>query len=209
MPTLRCPSCYYATTVRKDSVEGVSCEKCGTNLFDYYYKGRSASEASLLISEKGAEFKKKKAKSERDYKKKNGSKTLEQSSEGHSKSMRNVMSDKESLTESVVAYTIVGTILLSIYGGFQYFQLRSGVQESTIEMLNDNGYPGYTADGITLHLSAAFGGIATAKVFLKDNSGATQAIEVEVTQKGIPILSIFTGSEYYTEISGLELMQLR
>ena len=209
MPILRCPSCYYATTVRKDSIEGVSCEKCGTNLFDYYYKGRSASEATLLITEKGAEFKKKKAKSERDYKKKNISETLKQSSEGNPKSMRNVMSNKESLTESVVGYIIAGAIILSIYGGFQYFQLRSGVQDSTIEMLNDNGYPGYEADGITLPLSAAFGGITTAKVFLKDNSGSTQAIEVEVTQKGIPILSIFTGSEYYTEISGLELMQLK
>lgn len=209
MPILRCPSCYYATTVRKDSIEGVSCEKCGTNLFDYYYKGRSASEATLLITEKGAEFKKKKAKSERDYKKKNISEALKQSSEGNPKSMRNVMSNKESLTESVVGYIIGGAIILSIYGGFQYFQLRSGVQESTIEMLNDNGYPGYEADGITLPLSAAFGGITTAKVFLKDNSGSTQAIEVEVTQKGIPILSVFTGSEYYTEISGLELMQLK
>jgi hypothetical protein len=209
MPILRCPSCYYATTVRKDSIEGVSCEKCETNLFDYYYKGRSASEATLLITEKGAEFKKKKAKSERDYKKKNISETLKQSSEGNPKSMRNVMSNKESLTESVVGYIIAGAIILSIYGGFQYFQLRSGVQDSTIEMLNDNGYPGYEADGITLPLSAAFGGITTAKVFLKDNSGSTQAIEVEVTQKGIPILSIFTGSEYYTEISGLELMQLK
>lgn len=209
MPILRCPSCYYAKTVRNDSVEGVKCDTCGTNLFDYYYKDRSASEAALLIAEKGGEFKKKKLKADRDYKKKYASETLNQSSQGHSKSVVKGRTNKESLTESVIGYAIVGAILLSFYGGFQYFQLRSMVQETTIKMLNDNGYSGYTADGITLPLSAAFGGIATAKVFLEDNGGAMQAIEVEVTQKGIPLLSIFTGSDFYLEISGLELLQLK
>lgn len=209
MPILRCPSCYYATTTRHDSIEGVKCDNCGTNLFDYYYKGRSASEAALLITEKGVEFKKKKAKAERDYKKQNASERPNQSGDDHSKSMGTAMSNKESLTDSAIGYALVGALILAIYGGFQYFQLRSGVQETTIEMLNDNGHPGYEADGITLPLSAAFGGITTAKVFVKGNGGNTQAIEVEVTQKGIPILSIFTGSEYYTEISGIELMRLK
>lgn len=75
-------------------------------------------------------------------------------------------------------------------------------------MLNNNGYSGFEADGITLPLSAAFGGITTAKVFLRRN-GESQGIDVEVTQKGTPILSVFVGSEYYIEISGVELMQLR
>jgi hypothetical protein len=87
--------------------------------------------------------------------------------------------------------------------------MRSNVQESTIELLTDNGHPGYKADGIALPLSAAFGGITTAKVFLEDNAANTQAIEVEIIQKGIPVLSILTHSEYYIEISGLELMQLK
>lgn len=69
MPILRCPTCYFATTIRRDSIEGVKCSKCGTDLFDYYYKDRTASEAAVLISQKGAEFKKKKAKAERDKKK--------------------------------------------------------------------------------------------------------------------------------------------
>lgn len=209
MPILRCPSCYYATTTRHDSIEGVRCEKCGTNLFDYYYKGRSATEAALLIAEKGVEFKKKKAKAERDYKKQNASELPSQSDDGYSESMSTDTFSKESLTETAVKYALTGALILAVSGGFQYFQLRGGVQKTTIELLNENGQPGYKADGITLPLSAAFGGITTAKVFLKDNVGNTQAIEVEVTQKGIPILSIFTGSDFLVEISGTEVMQLR
>ena len=209
MPILRCPTCYYATTIRQDSIAGIECGKCGTNLFDYYYKGRSLEDASLLISEKGAEFKKKKAKAERDAKKQNASQAGNHSYNPYSKSTRNVATEKESVTERVIGYVIAGAIVLAIYGGIQYFHLRSGVQEATIEMLNDNGYLGYKADGITLPLSAAFGGIAKAKVFLLDESGTTQGIEVEVTQKGIPILSVFTSSSFYTEISGIELMQLK
>lgn len=209
MPILRCPTCYYATTIRQDSIAGTECGKCGTNLFDYYYKGRSLEDAALLISEKGAEFKKKKAKAERDAKKQNASQARNHSYNPYSTSTRNVATEKESVTERVIGYVIAGAIVLAIYGGIQYFHLRSGVQEATIEMLNDNGYPGYKADGITLPLSAAFGGIAKAKVFLLDESGTTQGIEVEVTQKGIPILSVFTGSSFYTEISGIELMQLK
>lgn len=122
------------------------------------------------------------------------------------------MSSKESLTESVVSWAIAVAVIFVLYGGlygsFQYFQMRSGVQESTIKILNDNGYPGYKADGITLPLSAAFGGITTAKVFVNGN-GRQTLIEVEVTQKGIPVLSIFTGSDYFTEISGIELIKLK
>jgi predicted nucleic acid-binding Zn-ribbon protein len=207
MPILRCPNCYYATTVRQDSIDGVKCYRCGNNLFDYYYKDRSASEAASLISKKGVELKKKKAKSERASKKQQYSDNMSRSAKAHSETGGQKMSSKESLTESVVGYAIAGAILLAIYGGFQYFQLRSGIQESTIEILNDNGYPGYKADGITLPLSAAFGGITTAKVFL-DGNGKETAIEVEITQKGIPVLSIFTGGEYLTEIAGIELMRL-
>jgi predicted nucleic acid-binding Zn-ribbon protein len=208
MPILRCPSCYFATTTRRDSIQGVKCSKCGTDLFEYYYKDKTDSEAAHLISQKGAEFKKKKAKAERELKKQNATSDIISNRKLDSKPSWNAMLDIRSLTESVAGYVIPVAIVLSIYGGIQYFQLRSGVQESTIEMLHENGYPGYEADGITLPLSAAFGGITTAKVFLRGNGG-TQAIDVEVTQKGIPILSIFVGSEYYTEISGVELMQLR
>ena len=209
MPILRCPTCYYATTIRQDSIAGIECGKCGTNLFDYYYKGRSIEEAALLISEKGTEFKKRKAKAERDAKKQNASQARSHRYNPYSTSTRNVAPEKETVTERVIGYVIAGVIVLAIYGGIQYSYLRSEVQETTIEMLNDNGYLGYQADGITLPLSAAFGGIVTAKVFLLDESGKTKAIEVEVTQKGIPIFSVFTGSSFYTAISGIELMQLK
>lgn len=208
MPNLRCPSCYYATTVRQDSVDGVKCAKCGNNLFDFYYKGKSASEAASLIVEKGTEFKKKKAKADRDNRKRNSVENSNENSNKYLRYLETTVKNKESLTESVLTYAIAGALILAFFGGFQYFQMRSGVQESTIKMLNENGYGGYEADGITLPIAAAFGGINTAKVFLKDNSGDTKIIEVEVIQKGVPILSLFVGSEYYTEISGIEVMNL-
>lgn len=209
MPNLRCPSCYYSTTIRKEAIEGVCCGTCGFDLFDFYYSGKSASEAASFIAEKGVELKKKKAKAERERRNQNSTAEPYQSVSRHTKPRKNVMSSKESLTEKVLGYGLAVAFILVFYGGFQYFQLRSGIQETTIELLTDNGHSGYKADGITLPLSAAFGGITTAKVFLEDNAGNTQAIEVEITQKGIPVLTILAGSEYYIEISGLELMQLK
>jgi len=65
MPNLRCPSCYYSTTIRKDAITGVKCSTCEYDLFDYYYKNRSASEAASFIAEKNVELKKKKGKADR------------------------------------------------------------------------------------------------------------------------------------------------
>lgn len=62
MPNLRCPSCYYSTTIRKEAIEGVCCGTCGFDLFDFYYSGKSASEAASFIAEKGVELKRKKRK---------------------------------------------------------------------------------------------------------------------------------------------------
>jgi hypothetical protein len=119
------------------------------------------------------------------------------------------MSDKEDSLLDILGYVLGIIILLIFYGGFQYFQMRSGVQETTIELLSENFIPGYNADGISLPLSIAFGGTTPAKVFVNDNVGNTKIVDVEVTQSGIPVLSIFIGSEYYVEISGEELTQLR
>ena len=64
------------------------------------------------------------------------------------------------------------------------------------------------ADGINLPLGAVFNGNAAAKIFLKTTSGETEITEWQITSKGIPLLSVLTGSEYWVEISGLELMKL-
>ena len=110
---------------------------------------------------------------------------------------------------NILGYAVGIIILMVFYGGFQYFQMRSGVQETTIELLSENFIPGYEADGISLPISIAFGGTTPAKVFVNDIVGNTKIVDVEVTQSGIPVLSIFIGSEYYVEISGNELTQLR
>ena len=119
------------------------------------------------------------------------------------------MSDKEDSLLNILGYVLGIIILLAVYGSFQYSQMRSGIQEITIELLSENFNPGYKADGISLPISIAFGGTTTAKVFINDNGGNIEVVDVEVTQKGIPVLSIFVGSEYYVEISGEELMRLR
>ena len=99
-------------------------------------------------------------------------------------------------------------ILFTIYASYQYFQMRGDVQETAEQLLTDNGYSGYTSDGINLPISAVLNGNATAKIFLKDNSGNTEITQVQITSKGIPLLSVFTGGEYWVEISGPELMKL-
>ena len=61
MPNLRCPKCYYSTSVRKDEVNGVICRSCGENLFEYYFEGKSEEESKTFILEMNEILKKKKA----------------------------------------------------------------------------------------------------------------------------------------------------
>ncbi len=57
MPNLRCPSCYYSTTIRKEAIEGVCCGTCGFDLFDFYYSGKSAAEKGLELKRKKRKLK--------------------------------------------------------------------------------------------------------------------------------------------------------
>ena len=86
--------------------------------------------------------------------------------------------------------------------------MRSDVQETANEILRDNGYPKYEADGINLLISAVLNGSASTKIFLKNQNGDIKITEWEFTSKSLPLLSIFIGSEYWLEISGIELLKL-
>jgi hypothetical protein len=50
MPNLRCPSCYYSTSIKKEMInEGIRCVHCEFNLHAYYYAGRQKAEADDFI----------------------------------------------------------------------------------------------------------------------------------------------------------------
>jgi len=199
VPNLRCPKCYYATSVSKDAILGVTCATCGENLFDYYYEGKTEDESKAFIEEMNRIIKKKKGRADRERR---------QNETSHQTYHQPLPSstDKKS---SFVEYIIAAAVIFGIYASVQYFQMRSDIQETAINILNDNGYSGYEADGINLPLGIVIDGNVDAKIFLKSASGDAKITEWQITSKGIPLLSVFTGYEYWVEISGLELMKLQ
>ena len=199
MPNLRCPKCYYATLVHKDAVSGVTCTTCGENLFDYYYEGKTQEQSKAFIEEMNRILKKKKEKADRDRSK----------NEANNHSTEQLEKPSAKSESSFLSYITGAAILFIIFASVQYFEMRSNIQDTAIEILDENGYPGYEADGINLPLSIVFDGNADAKIFLITPSGETEITEWQITSKGMPVLSVFTGSEYWVSISGVELMKLQ
>ena len=116
---------------------------------------------------------------------------------------------KETFTEKFLSYVFVIILFIVGYGGYQYYQLRGGVQDTTLSILNDNEYNNIKTDGISLPVSIVFASKVNADVFLLVDE-EMEIIEVEVIPKNaIPILSIFTGLNYAVSIPGRELLKLR
>lgn len=197
MPSLRCPECYYATTFRKDAVSDASCHNCGENLFKLYYEGKSQEESEAFIYEMGQTLKYKK---DRAYR--------EQRQEETTYTQPIYYTEEEPEKTSLIEWVIGFVVIFLVYATWQYFQMRSDVQETANEILRDNGYPKYEADGIMLPISAVLNGSASTKIFLKNQNGDIKITEWEFTSKSPPLLSIFIGSEYWLEISGIELLKL-
>ena len=103
---------------------------------------------------------------------------------------------------------IVLLFLFVVFSTKQYFNIRGEIQETAEKILTDNGYSGFTADGINLPISAVLSGNATANIFFKDNMGNIKKTQWQITNKGIPIIMAFVGTDYLVETSGLELMKL-
>ena len=68
MPNLRCPECFYATSVRADAVETARCKTCDVDLHQHYFEGRSAVEAKAFIAEENQRLKSAKSQKERKIK---------------------------------------------------------------------------------------------------------------------------------------------
>ena len=119
-------------------------------------------------------------------------------------------SDSESLNSKVISYVVGFFILAIIYGGFQYYQLRTSVQETVQQILTDNTNVKYTIDGINLPITLVLASKVTADVFLKKTTDEILRIEVIVIPKdAIPILSIFISMEFMVEIPGTEMFKLQ
>jgi len=66
MPNLRCPSCYYSTSFRKDNItENIQCSNCKFNLHAYYYAGRDEKVSKDFIESENQRLKKIKATQDR------------------------------------------------------------------------------------------------------------------------------------------------
>jgi len=202
MPNLRCPKCYYSTSVRKDEVNGVICRSCGENLFEYYFEGKSEEESKTFILEMNEILKKKKGRDDRkkraNYQQNNASVTYSRGT------------FIEDIKSWIIAIIIIVVIYGSIYGPISYFQMRSGIQETAQELLIENGINNYTADGIKLPITGMFSGTFDSKVFFKSSSGDIRLVDVEVTMKGNLLSIILPGnSEYYISIEGKEFYRLQ
>ena len=202
MPNLRCPKCYYSTSVRKDEVNGVICRSCGENLFEYYFEGKSEEESKTFILEMNEILKKKKG---RDDRKKRANYQQNKASVTYSRG-----TFIEDIKSWIIAIIIIVVIYGSIYGPISYFQMRSGIQEAAQELLIENGINNYTADGIKLPITGMFSGTFDSKVFFKSSSGDIRLVDVEVTMKGNLLSIILPGnSEYYISIEGKEFYRLQ
>ena len=202
MPNLRCPKCYYSTSVRKDEVNGVICRSCGENLFEYYFEGKSEEESKTFILEMNEILKKKKG---RDDRKKRANYQQNKASVTYSRG-----TFIEDIKSWIIAIIIIVVIYGSIYGPISYFQMRSGIQETAQELLIENGINNYTADGIKLPITGMFSGTFDSKVFFKSSSGDIRLVDVEVTMKGNLLSIILPGnSEYYISIEGKEFYRLQ
>ena len=202
MPNLRCPKCYYSTSVRKDEVNGVICQSCGENLFEYYFEGKSEEESKTFILEMNEILKKKKGRDDRkkraNYQQNNASVTYSRGT------------FIEDIKSWIIAIIVIVVIYGSIYGPISYFQMRSGIQETAQELLIENGINNYTADGIKLPITGMFSGTFDSKVFFKSSSGDIRLVDVEVTMKGNLLSIILPGNyEYYISIEGKEFFRLR
>jgi hypothetical protein len=202
MPNLRCPKCYYSTSVRKDEVNGVICRSCGENLFEYYFEGKSEEESKTFILEMNEILKKKKG---RDDRKKRAN---------YQQNNASVTGSRGTFIEDIKSWIIVIIIIVvfygSIYGPISYFQMRSGIQETAQKLLIENGINNYTADGIKLPITGMFSGTFDSKVFFKSSSGEIRLVDVEVTMKGNLLSIILPGnSEYYISIEGKEFYRLQ
>ena len=202
MPNLRCPKCYYSTSVRKNEVNGVMCGSCGENLFEYYFEGKSEEESKTFILEMNEILKKKKG---RDDRKKRAN---------YQQNNASVTGSRGTFIEDIKSWIIVIIIIVvfygSIYGPISYFQMRSGIQETAQKLLIENGINNYTADGIKLPITGMFSGTFDSKVFFKSSSGEIRLVDVEVTMKGNLLSIILPGnSEYYISIEGKEFYRLQ
>ena len=66
MPNLRCPSCYYSTSFRKDNItENIQCSNCKFNLHAYYYAGRDEKISKDFIDSENQRLKKIKSSQDR------------------------------------------------------------------------------------------------------------------------------------------------
>ena len=117
---------------------------------------------------------------------------------------------KETIIKNLLGYGVAALVLVAVFGGYQYYELRGSVQDTVQEILTEYpGVTGVTVDGINLPISVIFANKVTADVFIQRDNDDVAIIEASIIPKdAIPILSILTDFEFYAEISGSEMFKL-
>ena len=107
-------------------------------------------------------------------------------------------------------FTILIIIIFISYVGYQQHQHNEQtVKDSILEMFKNNGYTKIKIDGINLPLSFTFLGqkVETEVFFSKDSRNGN--VKVDLTPiETYPIISIFGGGKFYTQIPSSEMMNL-
>tara|TARA_Y100000022_G_scaffold62210_1_gene53367 strand:- start:1562 stop:1903 length:342 start_codon:yes stop_codon:yes gene_type:complete len=107
-------------------------------------------------------------------------------------------------------FIILILIIFIGYVGYQQHQHNEQtVKESVLEMFEKNGYQNIKIDGINLPLTFTFLGqkVETDVFFSKDSRNGN--VKVDLTPiETYPIMSIFGGGKFYTQIPSSEMMNL-
>ena len=80
MPNLRCPECYYTTTCKAADVINAACNRCGENLYDHYYAGRTEEETKEFILAENTRLKRKKNRADRQRRERDNQSTPQEKS---------------------------------------------------------------------------------------------------------------------------------
>ena len=107
-------------------------------------------------------------------------------------------------------FIILILIIFIGYVGYQQHQhYEQTVKEPVWEMFEKNGYQNIKIDGINLPLTFTFLGqkVETDVFFSKDSRNGN--VKVDLTPiETYPIMSIFGGGKFYTQIPSSEMMNL-
>ena len=202
---LRCPDCWFASSVEGDAPRDARCTKCGANLYTYYFEGKTPAETAALAATRNEEFR---ARSRR-----NGPEAMEVAAiEKESEVVVDPPGDDRKRDSSGRKWLLAVSAVLFALIGYGYLSTKTLAIELANSLLRDSGRSQTRVTGVSIPLSIMWNNRATASLLLRPPSrqGAVPRvlnpdmqdgirIEAEVVSSGIPIVGL-AFSDVYMEI---------